>query len=557
MSEQSSAATTPRVHASVITGPAFVSPYMSVRKADTATQLNAENDGASGEWIPCPFDRAGLRAMVDSSTILPQCIRAYAANIAGYGIGVRCIDDMQEQDAAAEAERAQAEQIIERLSLEYDTKTVFEHIIEARETFGCAFMEVIRDPVTQQVRQIDMIEDTQTVDRSVQDDIATPITLNRRGEMIPYVKRFRHYRQQIGGKTVYFKEFGDPRIMDRRSGRYIEDGEPIAPEFQANEILEFAIGPQPYGEIRWRGSIIGIDGAARAEILNHNYFINGRHTPLLIFIRGGMLDQESEAKLQQYMAAIRGEHGQHGFIVLCAESTGEAVLSGNQEDRPDIELKDLSPMLQKDALFQEYIDCKRRQVQSAFLLPDLYVGYTTEFNRATAQTAKQVTEEQAFQGEREALAWILNNKLLADFGFRHIEAYFLEPDLSNPDDLFKLLTVCNNAGGLTPNKAKEIVYEQLGDQADPYPAEWGDIPLQVGQTQAAAAQAEADAKAAANTPDFSLEHLDSLNAQLEEQIAKAELQDPQLVPVMKSVRSKLVALMNRAGVEETWDDGEY
>lgn len=58
-------------------------------------------------------------------------------------------------------------------------------------------------------------------------------------------------------------------------------------KWQANEILEFAIGTKPYGEIRWIGQLLGVDGSRRAESLNNNYFINGRHTPLLIMIKGG------------------------------------------------------------------------------------------------------------------------------------------------------------------------------------------------------------------------------------------------------------------------------
>lgn len=98
-------------------------------------------------------------------------------------------------------------------------------------------------------------------------------------------------------------------------------------------------------------------------------------------------------------------------------------------------MKDLASILQKDELFQEYLDNNRKRVQSAFLLPDLYVGYTTDFNRATAQTAQEVTEQQVFQPERTSLAWVINNKLLNCYRFQYVEAYFLAPDISNPDDM--------------------------------------------------------------------------------------------------------------------------
>jgi len=92
------------------------------------------------------------------------------------------------------------------------------------------------------------------------------------------------------------------------------------------------------------------------------------------------------------------------------------------QSQPNVEIKDLAGILQKDELFQEYQENARKKVQSAFLLPDLYVGYTSDFNRATSQTAMEVTEKQVFQPERERLAWVLNNKLLNGYGFKYVEA---------------------------------------------------------------------------------------------------------------------------------------
>ena len=46
----------------------------------------------------------------------------------------------------------------------------------------------------------------------------------------------------------------------------------------------------------------------------------------------------------------------------------------NAENRPEVEVKDLAAILQKDELFQDYLENNRRKVQSAFQLPDLYTG---------------------------------------------------------------------------------------------------------------------------------------------------------------------------------------
>lgn len=493
-----------------------------ISKADTPTQLSQQEAYTAGDWLTPPLDLLGLRTLVKNSSILPQCIRAYKNNIAGFGIGIRYKEDVEETPEMA-AEFSRAEEIIELLNLEQDTKEVFEDIIEARETYGIAYLEVIRN-LAGEVQQIEFIKDTPTVTKTRPLDEYVASSFFHKGKQIERKKRYCKYRQQIGGKTVYFKEFGDPRIMDNRNGKFIPEGETLDAQYHANEVIEFTIGTEPYGEVRWVGQILGVDGSRKAEMLNNNYFENGRHTPLMIMVKGGTLTDESFTKLQQYMNDIKGAAGQHAFIILETESS-DGRTDFDQDTKAEIEVKDLANILQKDELFQDYLDNNRRKVQSSFQLPDLYVGYTTDFNRATAQTAQEVTEEQVFQPERKSLAWAVNNKLLNGYNFQYVEAYFLEPDISNPDDLFKLLTVANNAGGLTPNKAKQIIYEAYGETAEDYEGEWGDIPLAYSKTQGGGFD------------------LGQLTMSLQKQIAKAaENHDDAVVAVMKEVKRLLIKM---------------
>lgn len=496
-----------------------------IKKSDKSEQLDAREELNAADWISPPLELTGLKELETQSSILPQCIRAYKNNIAGFGIGIRYKDDIEETPEMA-TEYTQAEDIIQLLNLEQDTKEVFEDIIEARETYGIAYIEVIRD-LGGNVVQIEFIKDTPTVYKTRPLEPYVDTMFYYKGEEIARKRKFRKYRQEINGKTVYFKEFGDPRIMDKRNGEYANEGGTVDLDNQANEIMEFAIGTMPYGEVRWIGQILGVDGSRRAENLNNNYFKNGRHTPLMIMIKGGTLTEDSFAKLTEYMNGIKGEAGQHAFIVLEAESLDNRA-AFDDEKKPEIEVKDLASILQKDELFQDYLDNNRRRVQSAFQLPDLYVGYTTDFNRATAQTAMEVTEKQVFQPERKSLAWAINNRLLNGYNFKYVEAYFKEPDINNPDDMYKILTVCGNAGGLTPNKAKEIIYSLLGDNYEPFDEEWGDIPLAYQKAQP-------------------VQNFPNLTAQLEQQIQKAaKAQDDAVVAVMKEVRSLLVKMSKGA-----------
>lgn len=489
-----------------------------IEKAAASTEIQSNMNGGYSDFIAPPTDLRGYKKLVNHSSILPQCIKAYKNNIAGFGIGVRYKSDYDEETSEMKAEWDKISEVLEFMNIDQDTKEVFEDIIEARETYGIAYLEVIRN-IAGDVIGIEFINNIPSVQKTSQllPYIAVEHEIN--GKAVTRQKKFRKYRQQLNGKTVYFKEIGDPRVMDNRTGEY---GEGIPLDYQANELLEFAIGVEPYGEVRWIGTVLNVDGSRKAEGLNNRYFSEGRHTPLMIMINGGTLTDDSFNKLQAYVDGIKGENGQHAFIVLEAENLDNRTdMEGEQ--KPNIEIVKMADILQKDELFQDYLDNNRRKVQSAFQLPDLYVGYTTDFNRATAQSAQEVTEKQVFQPERQSLAWVINNKLLAGYRFKYVEAYFLVPDVSNIDDLTKVLNITERAGGLTPNKAKELTYKVFGETSENFEGDWGDTPLAYSKAQQPQAQG-----------------ISGLDLQLSQQIQKSvEHHDEEITVILKEIRKLL------------------
>lgn len=510
----------------------IISPSGSsaIMKSDKQEHMSKEEGYNSSEWLSPPMNLYGLRELVKESTILPQCIRAYKNNIAGFGLRVKYIEDYDEETAEMRTEFENLERILQLLNFDTAAKEVFENMIESRETYGIGYAEVIRD-ISGNVVQIEYIADTPSIMMTQPQDEYVDVPYFYKGEKILRKKRFRRYKQQVGGKTVYFREFGDPRIMDKRSGEYVSDGKTLELGYQANEILEIKIGSEHYGSVRWEGQILTVDGCRSAEKLNNSYFRKGRHTPMAILINGGTLSDESYNKLQMYMNDIEGENGQHAFLLLESENV-EITPNLNDDQKPKIEIKDLASILQKDELFQEYMDNGRRKTQSAFLLPDLYTGYTTDFNRATAQTAMEVTEKQVFQPERKSLAWIINHKLLNGYGFKYCEVEFQSPDITNPDDIAKVLSIMNNAGGLTMNDAHDYACQTLGKNAEDYPEEFGQYPIKYLELQG-------------KQMERSISHVsisDDVMTQLEGKIEKAaSSKQDDIVAVMKDIRKALLS----------------
>lgn len=511
-----------------------------ISKAETMIQIEPESAFSAGDWIPHPYSFDGLETLASQSTILPQCVTAYRNNVCGFGLAIDYLDEYKQWDEQDHPELAEeyaaVQRVLNLLAADQDAKDVFGQVVATRERYGIAYIEVMRN-LEGEVVEIKNIRRPGTVYMTSPMPPYVPVKVWYRNEEIERHKRFRAFRQEVDGRVVYFREFGDPRVMDLRTGRYVEDGE-LDVRYRANELLALPIGDKPYGEVRWIGQVLSMAGAHKAESLNANYFDNGRHTPMMIMIEGGTLSDESFAKLQEYMNDIRGERGQHAFMVLESETTNEIRTGLEQETAPKITVKDLSPMLQKDELFQGYIDNARKKVQSAFLLPDLYVGYTTDFNRATAQTAMEVTEKQVFIPYRQELAWLINHRLLAGYRFRYCEVSFRGPDITNPEDQSRILEVVERAGGLTPNEAHRLAGAMTGDTAEDFTGDWAGVPLAVQQVLRDAAQSAPDPDPA--TPDEPDRRVED---------AEAGGSD-ELIAVMRQVRKALVELTEGGAAPE-------
>ncbi len=544
-----------------ITIPTVFYSERPVEKSDKSEQLDSSVQVSASDWISHPVDMRGMKALVDNSTILPQCIRAYKSNIAGFGINVKYSEDYDKETPEMKAEWEKLTEIVALLNMDMQTKEVFENVVRDRETYGISYCEVIRNMEGAPV-ELQFIVDTPSVDMTYPLEPYQDIKYFYKGKSISRKKKFRKFRQNVAGKTVYFKEFGDTRIMDKRNGKYLgEEDEPIDKDDEANEIIEFRLGSMPYGEVRWIGQVLTVDGNRRAEVLNNNYFRKGRHTPLMIMVQGGTLSDSAWDKLQSYINDIEGESGQHSFLVL-ETGTMDTAAAFQEQQKPTVEIKDLANILQRDELFQEYQDNGRKKVQSAFLLPDLYVGYTSDFNRATSQTAMEVTEKQVFQPERESLAWVLNNRLLNEYNFRYVKLKFDEPDITNLDDIQKILNITERAGGLTPNVAKEYTYQVIGkDGVEDYEGEWGNIPIAYSRISSQS-QIKGMSADTLKTPSVAENAPVGQNAkrqgqqevvtdkemeQLDLQIQKASDDDPELVPIMKEIRKALVEAREKAG----------
>ncbi|WP_404407717.1 phage portal protein [Jeotgalibacillus malaysiensis] len=479
-------------------------------------------DAYGKDIIEPPYNLKELDLIAEYSTIMQQCIDAYKTNIVNFGFSPEYSFDYNadevtdEKKNTADSQWTQLEEFIKYIHYDEPAETIFDYVIEDRESTGNGYIEVLRDGLNrpsgiEHVKAVDMRVCAFTPPEEVK------IQVEERGQpkQIKRWRKFRKYVQMVGTQRVYFKEYGDPRIMDSRTGKF-DDNTPE--NLRATEIVHFKIGSGVYGKPRWIGNIVNVYGARKAEELNLLYFKQGRHIPAAITVENGMLSDESYTQLQEYMNGLEGSDNAHKFLLLEAEGL-ETTSDSGQESPANVKvtIKSLAEVLQQDALFLEYDEASRKKLRSSFRLPPLYTGEADDYNRATADTARKITEEQVFQPERSKIFRKLNTLFLPDLDLSLVKLVLKGPDFRDPIETAKALYPLISAKALSPNDLRDLAGRVIGKSLEEFPEEEFDRPY-MGQNDG------------------------NNEAQPLNTIAKSKNSSDQLINIMKDMRDVLEGL---------------
>lgn len=474
-----------------------------------------------------PYDPVSLFRLYDMSETLSQCVDAMATNVDGFGHDFEPLFDVgQGISEEAEQERKRLEAFFDNFHPEESFVTIRQKLRIDYEVLGYAFLELLRDAAGRLVGGNHIEAHTMRLCRLD----PTPVTVRalvldpNRNEYRPqvYQKRFRRFAQVVDGQIVYFKEFGDPRPMDARDGKFYEPGNEPEDFVPATEILYFRQyhPASPYGVPRWIGAILAIAGSRAAAEVNYSYFDSKAIPPVIITVSGGKMSDRAVKRIERFLQDMQGRENFHAALVI--ESEGGDNPLGPQESRAKIEVKELGGALLKDAVFLEYDKRNEEKIRSKFRLPKLFLGGTEEINRATAEEAHNIAEAQVFGPERRKFDHMINRRILPELGARFWRFRSRGQSQENPERLAGILERIANTG-LTARESRLVMERILGislndpegdGAGDVDDLEWLKYPLPVyvemlrqGLTemhrQAAEAQAE-DAAAADDDEDEGL-----------------------------------------------------
>lgn len=301
-------------------------------------------------------------------------------------------------------------------------------------------------------------------------------------ERVTVKRRFRTYVQIVlgGAKAVYFKEFGDPRVLSSATGRFypsvqfLQAAEGSTPP--ATEIIHWRVFDTigPYGLPRWYGAQYAVMGILASERVNYDYFDNKAIPPYAVLVSGGKLRDGGIDLIKQAFANIRGQASWHKTLVLEAEGVGHASSAAGA--KCTIEFVPLLKDQPQDALFQVYEANNARKIQQQWRLHDAIVGRSQEANRAQIEGVIQIADQQVFQPMRESEDDFFNRFVLPELGVRFWRFKTNSPITTDATKQTELATAWVKGGVLTPNEGREIAGEVFNRDYAPVEEAWGDIP---------------------------------------------------------------------------------
>ena len=443
---------------------------LDIKKSSSQGLIDAdiESLGIRDKVIDPPLSLGELSVLAEFSTELRQTCDAMAVGVDGFGHRLLLRPMTEDQKKSLQKQIDEEEDFLNHFFNYPNSEESFVKLrresTQEKELTGNSYWELVpglTDP--KKYSAINRIN-AATIRITKADRLITRMGLNYiRGDLSIgtkfFQKKFRRFVQIIGTKKVFFKQFGDPRVIDKRNGEVAEQN--LDPQFRANELFHFKIEsrrPTPYGMPRFTGNIISIKGSRQADETNIITLMNNNIPSFAILANGGMLTQGSVDRIREFVdTQIKGSSNYSKWLILEGESTHDGLSSPNSIK---IEIVPLTRAQHQDMLWQSYDENNAKKLRRNFRIAPILVGASENYDRATAQVSEALTEKYVFNPEREEIDREINKIMLAQ-GIRFWIFKSNSPNVTNDEDLVRILTGAERSGALTPRIARMLLEDIL------------------------------------------------------------------------------------------------
>jgi PBSX family phage portal protein len=517
----------PVVKAQIVAVPAAQSPL------DLAHDAMGNVKHVKGLLDP-PYEPSKLVWLHDISSVLSQHVEAIATNVDSHGHKYVPTIDLTSADAL---DRVKAALVNEQMELDDRGETTFKEPTEAEikakfdlvkrrsefelnrlRTFfasccpdfsfielrmrmrrdqritGNGYWEVLRDQKNRPARLVFV----STVNMRLGPKDPHPVKIE---EAVPVsdlstapVTQLRFFRRyaEVNPKSLqvlaYFKEFGDPRVVSRKTGQAYNtmpeflatDGAKKKEDVPATEIIHFDVAnpASPYGRPEWIGNLPAVLGSRELDEVNLSYFENKTVPPLALLVNGGRLSRGVIPRIEEFIEhQVKGKRNFHKILIIEAE--GQRTAGGTSGIVPAMKFVPLREAQQQDAQFQDYDEKNWDKIASSFRLPRILTGRDRAINRATALAALRFAEEQVFEPIRNQFDEFMNRRLLPELGVFLWKFKSNTPITRDPEMVAEIIAVLSDAGAITPAEARVFASDVFNRELDVRIEPWTTKPFKL------------------------------------------------------------------------------
>jgi len=396
-----------------------------------------------GIAIQPPFDLGDLTYFLEVNTEHYRCVKQKSLDVLKGGYTIAEVQRFDENGNEIEPDERHRKVLEEFFGNPNEEQTFFELMDAFLTDFGAignAYLEIVRG--------------AQGI-ATGESELGWPAKMyHLPGKTMRVMKDGEGFVQVRGTKKRFFKNFGDKRIIDCRTGKEADESLPVA--YRATEVLHLKnYHPKSdwYGIPDWIPAIGAIVGNINARDYNISFFENSAVPMFSVILEGAAFDDETRDVITNFFQTeIRGTNNAHKTLIL------EVPPARKDEQPAKITLKELQQQT-IDAHFRNYRKDNRDEIIRAHNMPPFRIGIieTASLGTGTGSAQMENYREAVIEPLQQRLAYRFTRLLIqsdAGFGFKDFEFKFNPFTVEQRETLSKVHETYAKIGVLTINEIR-------------------------------------------------------------------------------------------------------
>ena len=409
--------------------------------AETPASQQITNETWGEDIVTPPYNLGKLLAWQEKSVVHSSCIRTKTQDAVGIGWFLEADEDAEQQSKVEEDK-------------DYDILNAFFKKANPNEDFTMMIKKVFQDYEANGNGYIE-------VTRDIDDKVNGLFHVNS-GE-VRWGKDKKKLCQMIGQNKVWFKLFGEEKILDKSTGVFSETS--TNPANEIIPITQYTWMSSLYGLPSWLPAIWNMFGDVKETEYNIDFFLNFGIPAYAVIVEGqGSMNQELKDEITKYFeTTLKGTGSQHKTLIL------------NTPAGITIRFDKLSND-EKESSFRGYHKDNTQAILTAHGVPPYRVGIVEQgqLGGDVAEDMDRIYLDSTINPKQELFAWIIREKIIKE-GFEidswklrfkdinindeeresKIEETYIKNGIKSPNEIRK-------EKGLDPYENGDILYVASG-----------------------------------------------------------------------------------------------